>query len=339
MDDKEKALDRIVRRVFKSLRYLLLFSSLVAIAGFFRYEWLSNPQRRNLWNLVVRTSDSSLSALSKTRLGFFYEGLFGAVVTAVVVFFLLRLISPNEEVVSHAKNTLLALLVGLLVPSFIFSSTFAWKLITAMYDDHHDNTGRWQAAVNEKESLKVGLRERDEYIKRLEVRSCPVCSKQPRAQPAPNVIGSLAIKVFTRCTLRNAAAMPSDIFLEVFDTNDASYLKGPVGNSYLDATQNVSYKRGDDNMSATFVETYTLRPTSSLMGEPIAALRNYIGSISLWAVNMDSFSVCDFIETTVVVNGTEALVTRSSKAITIPMSRGKTLTLNLPLGGIKVPKQ
>jgi hypothetical protein len=117
--------------------------------------------------------------LSKTRLGFFYEGLVGAVLAAILTFFLLRRFSPKEDLVSHAKNALLALLVGLLIPSFIFSSTFTWKLVTAVYDDHTDNIARLNYVIAERDKLKKGILTRDAYIQQLEKNQRVVSVPQP----------------------------------------------------------------------------------------------------------------------------------------------------------------
>jgi hypothetical protein len=57
-----------------------------------------------------------------------------------------------------------------------YIALFSWSAIQTTYDDHHDSTGRWQAVVNEKNILKVGLATRDDYIHTLESRTCPACS-------------------------------------------------------------------------------------------------------------------------------------------------------------------
>jgi hypothetical protein len=50
---------------------------------------------------------------------------------------------------------------------------YAWSIVVTTYDDHHDMAGRWGAVVNEKDALKAGLKQRDDYIKRLENAHCP----------------------------------------------------------------------------------------------------------------------------------------------------------------------
>jgi hypothetical protein len=47
--------------------------------------------------------------------------------------------------------------------------------VTTMYDDHQSLAVRLRAVVNEKDALKTGLTQRDEYIKRLENAKCPQC--------------------------------------------------------------------------------------------------------------------------------------------------------------------
>lgn len=67
------------------------------------------------------------------------------------------------------------LALSILVTLIVYTSLFLWSTVQTIYDDHHDSIGRWQAVVKEKNSLTEMLQQRDEYIKRLESRSCPAC--------------------------------------------------------------------------------------------------------------------------------------------------------------------
>jgi hypothetical protein len=118
--------------------------------------------------------------------------------------------------------------------------------------------------------------------------------------------------------------LPEDIYENIPGNPDMSYLEGPIGKAYLDASKSVSYKRGDDNNSATFVETYALRATSSLLGEPIPTLRDYTGQLHLWAANVGYFSQCDFVESRVIVNGLEVSVHQTTEVMTLPNNATKS---------------
>jgi hypothetical protein len=177
----------LVKAVFKFLSWLLVFTALASLFCYIRFSFLAPGQRSHLRNFSVRVLDSSLSAFSKTRLGFFYEGIVGTVLAAFLVLVLLRALSPNDDWASHAKSTLLALLVGVLIPFSILASAVLWKTVTAVYDEHNDNVERLQATVNERNYLKDELGKRDIYIRELEARerlSCPpnVSSPLPQVQ-------------------------------------------------------------------------------------------------------------------------------------------------------------
>jgi hypothetical protein len=57
--------------------------------------------------------------------------------------------------------------MGLLVTTIVYTVLFAWSVVRTIYDEHHDSTSRWQAVVNEKNSLKAELKRRDDYIEQL----------------------------------------------------------------------------------------------------------------------------------------------------------------------------
>lgn len=82
--------------------------------------------------------------------------------------------------------------MGVLVTAIGYLILFSWSVFQTIYDDHHDDTGRWRAVVNEKNVLKSELSNRDAYIYRLDNRRCPQCNKSgaavaPAMQDLPNI--------------------------------------------------------------------------------------------------------------------------------------------------------
>lgn len=70
----------------------------------------------------------------------------------------------------------------------------AWLTVNTVYVQHHDSVERWRTVVNEKDSLKEILKQRDKYILTLEhKKACPVCpavSKPTSAVPPTPTIKS-----------------------------------------------------------------------------------------------------------------------------------------------------
>jgi hypothetical protein len=66
----------------------------------------------------------------------------------------------------------------------------AWASFTAIYNDHHNLSGRLRAVVNEKNELKEGLGVRDEYIKRLEEKNARPRIELQSRPAAPTVINA-----------------------------------------------------------------------------------------------------------------------------------------------------
>jgi hypothetical protein len=85
---------------------------------------------------------------------------------------LLFLTTPRGQ---RIKRFNLNFLIGVAVAVFVYSILFTWSTLQTVYDDHRDSTGRWRVVVNEKNNLKAGLRQRDEYITKLEGKTCPLC--------------------------------------------------------------------------------------------------------------------------------------------------------------------
>lgn len=91
--------------------------------------------------------------------------------------------------------------IGLLATFGGYVLLFAYSAIITTYDEHHDSIGRWQAVVNEKNSLKIGLQQRDDYIRKLEGKSCPVCPAHPKSsasEPQPRALSELQLEILRR---------------------------------------------------------------------------------------------------------------------------------------------
>jgi hypothetical protein len=99
--------------------------------------------------------------------------------------------------------------IGLLAAACGYLILFSWSAIVTTYDEHHDSTGRWKVVVEEKNNLKTGLGERDNYIKELEVKShskypnhCWINSQaQPPNPAAPQAKSSTALLIFCNYAL------------------------------------------------------------------------------------------------------------------------------------------
>jgi hypothetical protein len=117
--------------------------------------------------------------------------------------FVLYMNTPKEDRAKRLKGNLV---VGLLVTLFVYSILFVWSTIQTVYDTHQDSVGRWQLVVKEKDSLKAELQKRDDYIKSLEARKCPVCppartisvGTSLRESPPPSALSQLQKTVLLR---------------------------------------------------------------------------------------------------------------------------------------------
>jgi hypothetical protein len=89
-------------------------------------------------------------------------------------------------------------LMGLGVTAFGYLILFAWSTIQTVYDNHHDSVSRWQAVVNEKNNLKAGLTERDNYI-----------TKQEGTSPVTKVVTKAAPPIQPRCWASSHFGMPN----------------------------------------------------------------------------------------------------------------------------------
>jgi hypothetical protein len=175
MASESKVAPWIVKATWTSLRYILVLTTIIAMAVCIRYWSLPTTGKSHLRNFVVRLFDLSLAAMSKTRLGFVLENLVGVILGGLVLFICLRLFFPKADWVEQAKNSALAILVGLVVSLLLMGGTFFWKSTTAIYDDHSDMAGRLKSVINERNDLRT-------KVSTLENKSCPVC---PVTHPVP----------------------------------------------------------------------------------------------------------------------------------------------------------
>jgi anaerobic C4-dicarboxylate transporter len=68
---------------------------------------------------------------------------------------------------------------------------YACSIVVTVYHDHQNLTGRLGAVVSEKNTLKLGVNERDQYIKRLEQGLAQASTKQTtKAEPKTSTVVS-----------------------------------------------------------------------------------------------------------------------------------------------------
>jgi hypothetical protein len=75
-----------------------------------------------------------------------------------------------------------------------WAALFSWALYRSVYNDHQNLAGHLRAVINEKDFLKRGLKERDDYIDRLKNAKpvCPVCSSGVTVLQAPSAPRALS---------------------------------------------------------------------------------------------------------------------------------------------------
>jgi hypothetical protein len=88
--------------------------------------------------------------------------------------------------------------LGLLATGGGYLILFTFSAVATIYDEHHDSTGRWQAVVKEKDALKVGLKQRDDYIKTLEARTCP-SPHAPKTSSSPHLDVPQMCRTLSKC--------------------------------------------------------------------------------------------------------------------------------------------
>jgi len=253
---------------------------------------------------------------------------------------LLYTTTPKEERVRRLRANLL---IGVLVTIFVYSVLFVWSTIQTVYDEHHDSVGRWQAVVNEREQLKDGLKKRDEYITRLESKSCLICAPSSSRKPQvpqisvspPETIHDILAEVRITCVLTNPSKMPEDLSL-MFPSDNATYFEGASGKAYLQSRA-ASYKRTEEEGKATAIENFKLPPNSDLIGRPVSSLVDYsVLRISAISVGVKEFSQCVGAELALRVNGQEVL--RTSSPMSAKMDGVHGMSFGVKLTDMKLPK-
>jgi hypothetical protein len=111
-----------------------------------------------------------------------------AVLMAIGVFLLsqiLFLVFRGWEEMKHLwKESIAVGTVSVIVGWLVL---YAWSIVVTVYHDHQNLTGRLGAVVTEKNALKHGLNDRDQYIKRLEQSLAQASTKQP-AKAVPRIV-------------------------------------------------------------------------------------------------------------------------------------------------------
>jgi hypothetical protein len=227
--------------------------------------------------------------------------------------------------------------IGLISAAAVYIFLFGWSAVQTIYDEHHDNTGRWRAVVNEKDALKVELKRRDDYIELLKARSCPACSNRhsiSQPAPSPETIHDVLAEVRITCTLKDSSRMPLDSAWKL--PSEESYLEGAIGKAYLQSRTD-NYKREEEEGKVIAIEHFKPPPNSNLIGMPVSEFANYSSfRVVDTAVSGGFFSECTFAEVTLRINGND--VFRFSKAIAIKLDETHGLSFTTTLGKMNLPK-
>lgn len=199
--------------------------------------------------------------------------------------------------------------VGLSVVTVGWFCLYCGSVVHATYIDHQNMAIRWQAVVREKDSLKKELKSRDDYITRLERRTCPDCvpARTVRSVPAPT-ISTLTLLSRAVCTLRNPSSMPNGtVPTMAWLSNDrTSYLEGPRGRFYFQSNPSVPFRRAEEEGQAYSTQTFTLPPDSNLLGQPTSWLSEFTAlHVELWSITGNNFSACSHAEFSMLMNGVQ----------------------------------
>jgi hypothetical protein len=104
--------------------------------------------------------------------------IFSAGVFAVA-FLLILSVGGWRAVKEHWKRDAL---IGIAAVIIGWIGLFCYSLGLTVWNDHHDMAERWKTVVNEKNTLKADIQERDKYIGQLERRTP---TSQPKVRLAP----------------------------------------------------------------------------------------------------------------------------------------------------------
>jgi hypothetical protein len=149
--------------------------------------------RRHFFNLLIDVWHLFIQEEGTTGPGF-ASNILWPLISLGVAWYLIRKERGKVAAERHLKEEAkLAARVIVIVALIIYGPMALWCIVRTVYDDHHNMASRWQAVVNEKEALKVGLTERDRYIKTLEngEKDCPKCKTvepgSTSTQELPNI--------------------------------------------------------------------------------------------------------------------------------------------------------
>jgi hypothetical protein len=296
--------------------------------------------RHHFSNFLVAAWDLFIQEEGTTSPGFF-SNIAWPLISLVVAWFLIRKERGKVAAERHLKEEIkLAVRVVIIVALLIYGPMALWCVVRTTYDDHHNMASRWQAVVKEKDNLKSLLGQRDDYIKRLEVRPCPTCPSNRHAGPlqgptAPETIHDVLAEVRITCRLTNPSKMPDDMPW-MMPGADETYFEGASGKSYLQSRA-ASYKRTEEEGKVAAIENFKLPPNSDLIGRPISVLADYsVLRIAAMSVGVGEISECVAEEVALRVNGQEIL--RSANAISIKMDGVHGLSFGIELAGMNLPK-
>ena len=124
---------------------------------------------KHVWSFLWTTWEMLRNALSTSDLALI---VFSLCVPVVVFVFAVIVNGWNEArsfkgLVVVLKASVKPVFIGAGVTALAWVCLFSWALYKSAYNDHHNLTGRLGTVVNEKNALKVGLKQRDDYIERL----------------------------------------------------------------------------------------------------------------------------------------------------------------------------
>jgi hypothetical protein len=294
-------------------------------------------------SLIYRSWFNLVSAMGTTTLAV-VVGFIGFVfVLAVSLLFKLRKDGWSWSVtVSHfsqnLRDSVIPTIIGTVV---LWSVLFGAFVVKTVYDDHQNLTGRLRSVVNEKNDLRDGLNQRDEYIQRLKAISCPTCPVDRRLGPqpsrvivAPETIHEVLAEVRITGVLVNPSKIPDDY--EFMAHSDDSYLQGAAGKAFLHSRA-ASYKRAEEGEKVITIQKFVLPPNSDLIGRPVSSLANYsLIHIEDSPTSGGVFSELTFVEVTLRVNGSD--VFRHTEALSFKMDSEHGLALTIPLKDMKLPQ-
>jgi len=118
--------------------------------------------------LLFTSWTNVLNSLSTSTLSLVLFSLASPVLVFVITLAVVAKNNPGRRFVDHVKESILPAVIGLAVPMVLVAILFGWKVVATTFYDHQNMAGRWGNVVNEKNTLKQMLQDRDTYIKKLE---------------------------------------------------------------------------------------------------------------------------------------------------------------------------